>query len=270
MSILEQIDESTIDAQVEANGRDDVLRRIAALAKTNKILKKFREEDVYQALEARERLGTTGFGDGIAIPHCSFPGIDDFVVGFCRIRAGVDFASLDGKPVFVVFFIIGPEDQRNRHIQILSTISKILAEPKNVKDFRRAGTPPEVLGIIRSESGPDVEVQQSRERCLFHIIVQREEFFDQVMQILSAEVQGEIAVIEAHNAGSYLNRMPLFSAYWGEDSGRFTRIIVAVADRGVCNDIIRRIYLISDDIERKGGILITAQDLVFAGGSLDF
>lgn len=270
MSILDQIDASTIDTQVEVDGKDEVLRRIATLAKANKILRRIREDEVYKALKGREQLGTTGFGDGIAIPHCSLPGIDDFVVGFCRIRAGVDFASLDGKPVYVAFFIIGPEDQRNRHIQILSTISKILVDPKNVMDFRKAGTPLEVLGIIRSETGPDVEIQQSRERCLFHIIVQREEYFDQVMQILSAEVQGEIAVIEANNAGSYLNRIPLFTAYWAEDSGSFTRIIVAVADRGVCNDIIRRIYLISDDIDRKGGILIAAQDLMFAGGSLDF
>ena len=96
--------------------------------------------------------------------------------------------------------------------------------------------------IIRAETGPDIEVRQGRERSLFHIVVQREEYFDRVMQILSADVQGEIAVIEAHNAGYYLHRMPLFSAYWGEDSGRFTRIIVAVADRGVCNDIIRRMH----------------------------
>ena len=270
MSILEQIQEETIDTQIEATSRDDVLRRIAEMAKTSKALRKIREEDIYNALVAREKLGSTAFGDGIAIPHCSFPNIDDFVVGFCRIREGVDFKALDEKPVYVVFFIVGPENQRKRHLQILSSISKILAVPKNVSDFRKAGTAPEVLNILQSESGPESEVQQIRERCMFHIIVQREEYFDQVMQILSAEVEGEIAVIEAHNAGHYLNRIPLFSAYWGEDSGRFTRIIVAVADRGVCNDIIRRIYLITDDLERKGGILIAAQDLLFAGGTLDF
>ena len=101
-------------------------------------------------------------------------------------------------------------------------------------------------------------------------MIQREEYFDQVMQILSAEVEGEIAVLEAQNAGYYLNRMPLFSAYWGEDSGKFTRLIVAVADKAVCNDIIRRIYLVADDLDNTGGILIAVQDLLFAGGTLDF
>ena len=136
--------------------------------------------------------------------------------------------------------------------------------------FRKAQTPADVIQIVRSEGESGVAVQQAKERCLFHIIVQREEYFDQVMQILSADVQGEIAVFEGHNAGYYMHRMPLFSAYWREDAGGFTRVILAVADKAVCNDIIRRIYLISDDIDKKGGILIAAQDLVFAGGSLDY
>ena len=141
MSILEQIEVSAIDTDVEVKERHDVLRRVAQLAKTSKILKKVREEDILHALEARERLGSTGFGDGIAIPHCSFSEIDDFVVGFCRIREGVNFASLDGKPVYIVFFIIGPQNQRNRHIQILSTSCSNSAQrfPTNLKTSSCSG-----------------------------------------------------------------------------------------------------------------------------------
>ncbi|MBT3274629.1 MAG: PTS sugar transporter subunit IIA [Spirochaetales bacterium] len=269
MSVLDIVGESFIDTDVIARKKEDVFPRIAELAKQSKALRKYSADEIVQALIKREKLGTTGFGGGIAIPHCAFPDLDDFVVGFCRVREGVKFDALDGKPVYVLFFIIGPEGRRNTHIQILSTISKILADEKNVSALRTAGATSEVMNIIKSEQGPPPDVEQVKERCIFHILVQREEYFDKVMQILSAEVQGEIAVMEAHNAGYYLHRMPLFSAYWGEDSGKFTRLIIAVADKGVCNDIIRRIYLIDDDINRKGGILVTAQDLLFAGGSLD-
>jgi mannitol/fructose-specific phosphotransferase system IIA component (Ntr-type) len=270
MSILELIKDTYIDADLKASTRDEVLHRVADLAKTCKGLHGHTPEDIFEALSDREKLGTTGFGDGVAIPHCSFPDLDEFVVGFCGIPDGVDFESADDKPVYTLFFIIGPESERNRHIQILSTVSKILADRKVTDALRGAETPGAVLDIIKGETGDSTEYATGKERCLFQIVVQREEYFDQVMNILSSEVEGEIAVMEANNAGYYLHRMPLFAAYWGKKATEFCRVILAVADRGVCNDIIRRINLISDDIEKNGGILITAQNLLYAGGSLDF
>ena len=270
MILADFLDEAFIDANVPATSLDGVLERIVELAMRSENLSSHTKEEVFQALVNREKLGTTGFGGGIAIPHCSFPGLDDFVVGFCRIPDGVDFQALDGSPVFVLFFIIGPDDRRNTHIQILSAISKLLIDDNTMQNLKKVDTASDVLRIVRSEQATGSEVEQDREKCLFHILVQREEYFDRVLQILSAEVQGEIAVIEAHNAGHYLDRIPLFSAYWGEDSGRFTRLILAVSDKGVCNDIIRRINLIDDSIDERSGLLVTVQDLLYSGGSLDF
>ena len=262
--------EPYIDTALKVSSRDEVFQAIADMAKKSSLLRRYSGEDIVKALRAREELGSTGFGGGIAIPHCSFPDIEDFVVGFCGIPDGVDYNSVDGEPVYVLFFIIGPEPERNRHIQVLSTVSKILADPKNIDALRKAANPGDVLDIVKTEAGPSAEIQRGKERCLFQIVVQREEYFDSVMSILSADVEGEIAVLEARSAGYYLHRMPLFSAYWGEDSHSFTRVILAVADRAVCNDIIRRINLISENIEKEGGILVTAQDLLYSGGSLDY
>ena len=270
MSILEMMSESYIDTNLKASGRDEVLHGVAELAKKSKILGGYKPKEIFDALVEREKMGTTGFGEGIAIPHCSFPDLEGFVVGFCRIPGGADFSALDGKPVYALFFIIGPESDRNRHIQVLSTVSKILANPENAKSLRKAETAAQVLDIVRKEIAVSPDLEPGKQRCLFQIIVQREEYFDQVMSILSADVEGNIAVLEGHNAGYYLHRMPLFAAYWSDDSHSFTRVILAVADRRVCNDIIRRINLISDDPRREGGILVTAQDLIYSGGSLDF
>jgi PTS system nitrogen regulatory IIA component len=60
-------------------------------------------------LQQRERIGTTGFGGGIAIPHCSLDDIEEFVVGLLIVSDGVDFESLDGKKTTTFFFIIGPK-----------------------------------------------------------------------------------------------------------------------------------------------------------------
>ena len=270
MSILKLLDTSFIDTGLKVSNRDEVLKRIAAIAKTSEILHRYTLEDIFDALVEREKLGTTGFGDGVAIPHCSFPDIEGFVVGFCRIPDGADFSSADGEPVYTLFFIIGPEPDRNRHIQILSMVSKILADKRLSDALRKAETTQAVLDILGGEAGDTTEFAASKERCLFQIVVQREEYFDQVMGVLSADVEGEIAVMEAQNAGYYLHRMPLFAGYWGKNISGFCRVILAVANRDVCNDIIRRINLISDDDEGSRGILVTAQNIFYSGGSLDF
>ena len=270
MSVMDAIDTRCIRIDSQATEKSGVLREIADLCKKSDLLRARKTDDIYAALAKREKTGTTGFGDGIAIPHCSFPDIDDFVVGLMTFAKGVEFESLDGKPVFLLFFIIGPARERNRHIQILSTISKLLLEKGTIRKINKAKTIEDIVGIIRGETSSAGEPMQKQEKCLFQIVVQREEYFDQIMQILSAEVQGEIAVIEAYNAGHYLNRIPLFAAYWGEEKSRFTRLVLAVTDKAVCNDVIRRIHLISDDLERERGVLIAVQDLIYAGGSLDF
>ena len=270
MGVLDVLDERCIGIGYETTKKPDALREIAHLVKNSDLLQDVPEDAIFAALSEREKTGTTGFGDGVAIPHCSFPNLDGFVVGLVTYSKGLDFDSVDGKKVSILVFIVGPSGERNRHIQILSAVSKLLLEKDTIRRIRRATVPSEVATIVKGESVTADEPVQKREKCLFQIITQREEYFDQVIQILSAEVQGEIAVLEANNAGYYLNRIPLFAAYWGEEKSRFTRLILAVTDKSACNDVIRRISLISDDLDREKGILVTVQDLVYVGGSLDF
>lgn len=88
---------------------------------------------VITALKEREKLGSTGVGDGFAIPHCKLPGISEIVVAVVRFKEGVDFHSPDGKPVRLMFVVISPPDQPAAHLQVLSQIARVLKR----KDVRR-------------------------------------------------------------------------------------------------------------------------------------
>ena len=119
MSISDVLDIRCIRVNSQASGKTEVLKEITELAKENQQLRAKAADEIFKALEDREKAGTTGFGDGIAIPHCSFEDIDHFVVGMMTFAGGVAFESVDRKPVFALFFIIGPSRERNRHPDLI-------------------------------------------------------------------------------------------------------------------------------------------------------
>jgi len=81
-------------------------------------------------LMEREGLGSTGIGEGVAIPHGKIAGIDRLVTVFGRSREGVQFASLDGKPARLFFLVLAPENSAGMHLKALARISRLLKDPR--------------------------------------------------------------------------------------------------------------------------------------------
>jgi nitrogen PTS system EIIA component len=78
----------------------------------------------------REKLGSTGIGDGIAIPHGKHGDLNDLVVAFGRSREGVEFNAMDGKPVHLFFLLMAPENATGHHLKVLAKISRMLKDSK--------------------------------------------------------------------------------------------------------------------------------------------
>ena len=91
-------------------------------------------DGIYHAILEREKLLSTGFGFGLAIPHAKLKQIKDFVVGLGIHKKGVDFDSLDEKPVHVVAMILGPESQQEEYLKVLARVTNFLKD--NLKDNR--------------------------------------------------------------------------------------------------------------------------------------
>jgi nitrogen PTS system EIIA component len=87
-------------------------------------------EAMVEVLLDREKLGSTGIGDGIAIPHGKLKGLDSLVIAFGRSREGIDFDSIDGKPVHIFFLLMAPESSTGQHLKALAKISRMLKDPE--------------------------------------------------------------------------------------------------------------------------------------------
>jgi mannitol/fructose-specific phosphotransferase system IIA component (Ntr-type) len=271
MSFLQSFRRECVQLGSEAHDKEEVLADIARIAKRSDLLAAFSEGQIFAALQERERIGSTGFARGIAIPHCTLEGLEEFVIGLLIVPGGVEFQALDGGKTEIFFFILGPASARHQHIQFLSAISRVFKDPQTVPRFTRAGGIEEVLQAIEELFGVIQIFEKGRQenRCLFHVFVQREEYFDELLQVFSAVAHGNVNVLESRSAGDYLYRMPLFAAYWTEGHRGFSRILVAVVDKDLCNEVIRRINTIVEDEWQQQGLMVVAQDLFFTTGSLE-
>lgn len=249
--------------------KNDLLETVAGLAKRTAVVAQISKGEILEALVEREKLGSTGLANGIAIPHANFPGLKDFIVGLVVVPQGIDFGASDKKPTRLVFFIIGPSEDRNRHIRILSSISKLSRATDLFEKLEEYDNPADIFNSLQNEI--DVETVRTAgfigPRCQFTIIVQNEKLFEEVLEILSADVDGSITVVESMNAGYFLHKMPLFSSFWNESGRSFSRIIIAVIDKRLMNDTIRRINMVRT---AEPGMLLTVQDIVYWDGKIDF
>ncbi len=108
------------------------------------------QNSVFDCFLARERLGTTGLGNGIAIPHGRLQYNQATLASFIKIRNGVDYDSVDGKPVDLLFALIVPEDATDEHLQILSKLAEKF-DDRNLVHKMRSGISPEAIHKILTE-----------------------------------------------------------------------------------------------------------------------
>jgi nitrogen PTS system EIIA component len=105
-------------------------------------------QDVIERLTERERLGSTGFGSGIAIPHGKVAGLDRIVAICARLAQPIDFQSIDQLPVDVIFCLLSPPDAGADHLKALAQISRWLRDPLFVAKLRGAGSDDAVYAVL--------------------------------------------------------------------------------------------------------------------------
>ena len=122
---------------VPGGSKKRVLEQIANLVARE--LPEFDAQTIFENLVAREKLGSTGFGNGIAIPHCRMVGCNAPVSAVLRLETPVDFDAIDGAPVDLLFVLLVPEAATDEHLELLRQIASML-DRKDVRDKLRAAT----------------------------------------------------------------------------------------------------------------------------------
>jgi PTS system nitrogen regulatory IIA component len=111
---------------LKVNGKKQAVQELAARAAAVTGLP---ERDVFDAVLQRERLGSTGIGAGIAIPHCKLPKVAKLHGVFARLDKPIDFDALDGEPVDLIFLLVAPEAAGADHLKALARMARLLRDP---------------------------------------------------------------------------------------------------------------------------------------------
>jgi PTS system nitrogen regulatory IIA component len=149
MKILDILDKECIIPELRSRTKEEVLEELTgALLDCKAHLDK---DALVEVLLERERLGSTGIGDGIAIPHGKVQNLDELVLSFGRSTQGIEFDSMDGRPTHLFFLLIAPENSAGIHLRALAKISRLLKSSRFRQRLLEAETEEELFQVIHEE-----------------------------------------------------------------------------------------------------------------------
>jgi PTS system nitrogen regulatory IIA component len=149
MKITEFLNKKGIKIGLESTEKDPVLKELVdVLAEVKDIGEK---KNIIKALIERENLGSTGIGQGIAIPHGKTDKVDGLVAVLGISQKGVNFESLDGELVYIFFLLVAPKETAGPHLKALAQISRLLRDSYFCDLLKHCKTPDEVYGLIQRE-----------------------------------------------------------------------------------------------------------------------
>ncbi len=149
MKILDILAVDSIVPELRGRTKRLVLEELIDAVKQNK--PHIDRDRLMRVLLERERLGSTGIGDGIAIPHGKLKDIDDLVLSFGRSIEGIDFESMDGKPVHLFFLLVAPEACAGIHLRALAKIARLLKNGTVRKRLAKVDNREDIFSIIQQE-----------------------------------------------------------------------------------------------------------------------
>ena len=158
MRITDLLDRKSIYLGAKVSSKEETLdRAVALMAESGKIAD---VETYKKGVYAREEEGTTGIGEGIAIPHCKSAAVKQAGLAAMVIPDGVDFDSLDGEPVHLLFLIAAPDTADNVHLDVLSKLSVLLMDEDFTNALKSAKTVDEFLSIIDKAENGDAKQEE--------------------------------------------------------------------------------------------------------------
>ena len=146
MKITDIFRKEFIIEDLKSKSKRDVLAELSGIFLDGNL--KFDHDAIVIILLEREKLGSTGIGDGIAIPHGKHSDLDRLIVSFGRSKGGIDFDAMDGKPVHLFFLLMAPESTTGQHLKVLAKISRMLKDAKFRTNLMEAKTRDELHQII--------------------------------------------------------------------------------------------------------------------------
>ena len=149
MKFVDFVNRNAIRTNVEADTKEDVIRAMASsLLEAGKIAQD-QFDGIVEAILKREELGSTGIGRGVAVPHTKHPSVHELIGAVAVSDEGVDFDSLDGEKVHLLFLLISPPDRPGDHLRALENISRQLRDETFCRFLKQSRSPDDIQQLLQ-------------------------------------------------------------------------------------------------------------------------
>lgn len=145
MDIAELITPRSVVAQLRVGNKKAALQELARRAAA---ITGIQEREIYDVLLERERLGSTGIGTGIGIPHGKLPSLDRLCGVFARLERAIPFEAVDDQPVDLIFLLLAPEDAGADHLKALALVSRLLRDRAVCEKLRGTDNPDALYALL--------------------------------------------------------------------------------------------------------------------------
>jgi len=154
MEIKELLAPNAVKINLKVTSKKQALQELAKVATA---LTGLNERDILNVLIERERLGTTGVGEGVAIPHAKLNGVDQLCAVFARLESPIDFDSVDAEFVDLIFMLLAPLSPEHTHLKALAKISRLLRD-KSMCAKLRGGTSTDAIYALLTQTNEDGDI----------------------------------------------------------------------------------------------------------------
>lgn len=271
MDLIKITDIKSSSCGIKGKTKEDVIKKLAKLAVKSEKLKGFSDTEIYEKLLDREKQGSTGFGNEVAIPHARIKGMEEFLLFIVTDKKGVEFETLDKKKVKVFFVILGPEESVNEHLQILASISRAMSQEKVKKEILGATTESALVEVflkntVEKEEKP-VEKQKMK---LMLLVLYLDEFLYHILEYFIQEGVEGATIIDSSGMGEYISSIPLFATFIGfmNEKKNHSKTILVMIPENKEADIVAGIEEITGDLDKKEGAMILTTDISMYKGTM--
>lgn len=149
MELTELLSLDSVIANLKATSKKQALQE---LAKRSAAVTDLEEREIFNVLLEREKLGTTGVGNGIAIPHGKLPDLDRLTGLFARLERPIEFDSIDDRPVDLIFLLLAPETAGAEHLKALARVSRMLRDATICEKLRGSDTAEALYALLTEQA----------------------------------------------------------------------------------------------------------------------
>ncbi|MCB5252548.1 MAG: PTS sugar transporter subunit IIA [Candidatus Cloacimonadaceae bacterium] len=267
LSEIIKLEACTIDLQAE--DKDDALHKIAALFKRSRKFADISEGEIYKGLKDREALGSTGFGNGIAIPHCALEGLDKFAISLAVCKKGVNFDSTDRRKTKIFVTILGPKNFPNEHLKLLAACSHILKQPGVVEELLQSTSRINLYEefLENADNGSGQIVGEGKEKLLM-LFVKDDHILQDITEVFVEYGIQRSIIINTTEMENLISKVPLFMGFFNftGDKNPTSKIVLAKIAEDHIDAIVTGLEDIYGDLNAFSDLDVMVLDAFYTKG----